>query len=254
MSSRKIALIGVLMILTVGIIFQLVAAKDAEPAGVEGITRGASTTFNGSLYPAANTTAEAGNITSIDLEVIGPTRFWQGFYGEVTGEIVLEDANGNTLYNWSSAEPQGQIYASTSNSISWLDVACMDSANDVTWTTTETKYDIADIDEDGIVDTFVNNDHPTFWIGNNEITGCNTTWTFVNSAVQTERFPMAILEEDAVADVDLYVTWMENRDNGNATDVTGFDGVTHDFQFMVPENGTSNNRVTTTYYFWAAIA
>jgi len=252
MSSRKTALLSVLVIMVVGILFQLAIALETDPAGVETITRGVSTTFNASLYNPANTTAEAGNITQLTLSAIGPTRFWQGYYGEITGEIVLEDANGNTLYNWSDTEPQGQIFASIGNTIDWLNVACLDAADEVTWTQQETLYDMAGDDSDGITETFTQNNHPDFYIGENFISGCNTTWTFVNSLTQTARFPMVILEDDT-NDVAVFATFIENRDNGNSTDVLGFDNVAHDFQFMVPENGTDNNADLTTYSFWATI-
>ena len=61
------------------------------------------------------------------------------------------------------------------------------------------------------------------------------------------------LLEDETNNEAIYGTFIENRDAGNTTDVVGFDGNTHDFQFMVPENGTNNNVVTTTYYFWAVV-
>lgn len=250
MSSRKHTLIGVLIILTTVIVLQLVNGLEALPSGAESVTPGAVTVFNGSFYNPDSTTAEAGNITYLSINSIGPTRFWQGYYGNITAEIVLEDANGYRLYNWSALEPNGEIYASRFSTIDWSNVTCMnDSTTNMTFSIEELFHDIDPVDEDGIVDTFVYNDHPELWIGNRNLNGCNTTWTFVNDESQNARFPMAILESE-VDNASIYVTWLENRDNGNITDVPGFDNLEHDFQFMVPENGTNNNVVPTTYYFW----
>jgi len=253
MSSRKVVLLGLLVLLTVGILFQLAIALETDPTGVQTITRGVSSTFNGSQYTLQNTTAEAGNITQLTLASIGPTRSWQGFYGEISGEIVLEDANGNTMYNWTAAEPTGVIYASVGNTITWGDVACMDDADNVTRASEEALHDMASDDGDGVTETFTNNNHPTIYIGATAITGCNTTWTHVNSAPQSARFAEILLEDDT-NDYGIYATVIENKDNGNSTEIIGFDGATHDFQLMVPENGTDNNQVLTTYYFWAAIS
>lgn len=252
MSSRKITLIGVLILLTISVVFQITTALDTDPAGIRNVTHGDSSTFNGSLYAPDSTEAEAGNITELTLDAIGPTRFWQGYYGEITGEIVLEDGNGNTLYNWSDTEPQGQVFASIGSTITWTDVTCIDGSGDITPAQQETLYDMASDDADGITETFIYSNHPSFYIGENLMTGCNTTWTHVNSETQTERFPMVLLEDDT-NDEAIFATFIENRDDGNHTDPIGFDGVSHDFQFMVPENGTFNNAVTTTYYFWAII-
>jgi len=254
MSSRKFVLIGVLILLTVGVFSQLAKGIEANPSGAVSIANGSSSIFNGALYSAANHYAEAGNITHINISGKGPTKSWQGYYGEVTGTISLEDSNGNELYDWSDTEPQGQIYASTASSgINWDEVKCMNVSGNVNWATEEAKYDIAADDADGITETFTQNNHPNFYIGYRQVTGCNTTWTYISNATQTARYPMILLEDDVGVDATVYATWIENRDDGNSTDVTGFDGSTHDFQFMVPENGSADNRITTAYYFWVAI-
>ncbi|MBU0472053.1 MAG: hypothetical protein KKF89_04550 [Nanoarchaeota archaeon] len=252
MSSRKTALLGVLILLTIGIVFQVATALDVFPTGAEGVTHGASETFNGSQYNPVSTVAEAGNITSIAIDAIGPTRFWQGYYGEITGEIVLEDAVGNTMYNWSSTEPTGQIFATRGNAISWADVVCLADGGAVSIATEQEFYDMESYDMDNINRTFVVEDHPTFYIGEDLMQNCNSTWTFINSLAQTSSFA-EILLEDETSGYAIYSTFIENRNDGNSTDPTGFDGATHDFQLMVPENGTANNADVTQYYFYVNI-
>ena len=55
---------------------------------------------------------QSGNMTSLGINSTKITLRWQGFYGNVTGTITLDDASNNTLYNWQLASPQGEIYAS----------------------------------------------------------------------------------------------------------------------------------------------
>ncbi|MBU0665927.1 MAG: hypothetical protein ABIC91_02590 [Nanoarchaeota archaeon] len=253
MSSRKVLLLGVLILVTIGILLQVVNAADDQPSGVRDITKGASTYFNGSNYNPGSVYAEAGNITEITIDGIGGTKFWQGYYGEITGEIVLEDANGNRMYNWSDAEPQGEIYASRAGAISWANVSCLDNSDDVTWASENVFYDMTNPDSDNMNETFVYDDHPTIYFGDRAVTGCNNTWLFVSDAAQTTRFVEIALEDEETADTSIFGTIIENRDNGAQSDVTGFDGSTHDFQLMVPENGTANNVETTQYYFWVRL-
>src|SRR4030042_6405258 len=61
--------------------------------------------------------AIAGNITSMDVTGFSVTQSWQGYFGNVTGVITLEDNSGNVMYNWSEASPEGEIYASTNDTL-----------------------------------------------------------------------------------------------------------------------------------------
>ncbi len=233
-------------------ILNTVMAVDTDPNAPNNITQIQTETFNASLYPDITVEAEAGNVTELDIYGVSQTIHWQGWYGNISGTITLEDAQGNVLYNWTSAEPQGEIYVARSNTITWNNVACFSDAGTWSYDLEEAQVAITSDDPDGVNETFTTTDHPTFYLGSDTITGCPTAWTYVNSAAQNSRFPMVLLEDDANS-VAIYTTIIENRDDGNSTDVVGFDGVTHDFQIMVPENGTLGNLVTTTYYFWVQI-
>jgi len=61
-----------------------------------------------------------------------------------------------------------------------------------------------------------------------------------------------MLENDT-NNVTVFVTIIENKNDGNTTDPLGFDDAQHDFQIMVPENGTNSNNVVTVYNFWAQL-
>lgn len=233
-------------------LFSIVSAVDTDPNPPNSITQVQTETFNASNYADVTVNAEAGNVTELSIYGVSQTIYWQGWYGNISGTITLEDAQGNVLYNWTTAEPQGEIYVARSNTITWDNVACFSNAGSWTYDLEEAEVGITSVTPDGVNETFTTTDHPTFYLGADAITGCPTTWTFVNSAAQSARFPMALLEDDA-NNVSIYTTIIENRDVGNSTDVVGFDGVAHDFQIMVPENGTSGNLVTTPYYFWVQL-
>ena len=63
-------------------------------------------------------------MTEINIFGYSPTQSWQGYFGNISGTVQLADSGDNVMYNWSLASPQGEIYASTSNSINWANVQC----------------------------------------------------------------------------------------------------------------------------------
>ena len=77
--------------------------------------------INVSRRPTAgsvSTKAEAGNVTELNISATVVTRGWQGYYGNVSGTITLDDGLNNTMYSWALADPEGEVYASRNNSIS----------------------------------------------------------------------------------------------------------------------------------------
>ena len=55
--------------------------------------------------------AYAGNITELNIVGTTITQTWQGFVGNVSGTITLDDSENNTLINWSLGDPEGEVYA-----------------------------------------------------------------------------------------------------------------------------------------------
>jgi len=94
-------------------LFALVSAVEPFGANVVNLT---SSRMNASA--AGNTTAIAGNVTELAISGYSITQSWQGYFGNVTGTIMLADNSDNVMYNWSLASPEGEIYASTNDSIS----------------------------------------------------------------------------------------------------------------------------------------
>jgi hypothetical protein len=68
--------------------------------------------------------SSGGYITEIDIfPILNQTQNWQGFYGNVSGEIALKDSNNKMIYNWSINMTNTTIYATTeSNFVNWTDL------------------------------------------------------------------------------------------------------------------------------------
>ncbi|MBU1199330.1 MAG: hypothetical protein KKF46_03425 [Nanoarchaeota archaeon] len=235
----------------------LVWADADDPQAIESITEGVSTRFNASSIAVPNiSTVTAGNVSQINFTALSVTKAWAGYYGEITGRIVLENIERYVFYNWTSTEPKGEIYAATDNSITWASIKCFNETDTgaINLSSQEAKYGIDSIDVDGIDETFNLTDHIAFQVGTNPIgvDSCPSTYVYGAAGYQTTHFSNVLLTDAATL---VFTTIIENDEIDNNTDVVGFDGVTHDFQLLLAEDGHDGGPedVTTTYYFWAEI-
>jgi len=258
MFSKFIAYATMMMLFVSAFYF---AAAVTVPMGAQTVDEGTESTMNASQYAPDSVNAYAGNISQLTIYGRTQTKHWQGYYGEVTGMIVLDDASNWTLYDWPNNEPKGEIYATiNSTTPSWSTVECFNYSQNYTgennhtvfW---ESYYNMTFNDVDGIDETFNMTTHPELDVGEFTITEntCPSTYTHVSDAFQTSDF-VELLLQDVNGDL-IFTTIIENKDVGDNTDVTGYDGNTHDFQMLVAEDGTSRvggelNQGTTTYYFY----
>ena len=189
--------------------------------------------------------AQAGNVTELNIFGYTTTQSWQGYFGNVTGTIQLADASDNIMYNWSLASPEGEIYATVSNSVDWSGIECFNfTANG---TDLEASFNITPSDVDGVNETFsYNNGHDLFYTNHVEfIEGeCMSTQLFDNTGKGVDDYFEEILLWDG-SDV-VFTTLLEEN-------ALGFDGGSHDFEMIVLEDGHSNDVDITPYYFYVEL-
>jgi len=263
--SRLSAFVTMVMLFVSAIYY--VAAVEV-PMGAQTVTEGFESTINQSNYAPAHVDAYAGNISELTLYGRTQTKHWQGYYGEITGTIVLDDAQNWTLYDWPDNEPQGEIYATINvTTPDWQSIECFNYSATYTGTVNHTKYwedfyNMTFDDVDGIDETFNMTSssspaasHPQFDVGEFTIQAgsCPSTYTHVTDNWQAEDFSEVLLQDQFATLV--FTTIIENKDVGTNADVTGYNDVTHDFQMLVAEDGTSRvagsrNQDITTYYFY----
>jgi len=128
---KKVDLIRLITILFLlaGLSFSLVYAVPLGPTSPQTLATNATSTFNRSNYAPRSVEAEAGNITQIIISGVTQTQTWQGYWGEVTGTITLDDAFNYTMYDWYVAEPQGEIFAASEEVIDWITISCFNYSN-----------------------------------------------------------------------------------------------------------------------------
>ena len=197
--------------------------------------------------------AEAGNVSELHINTSTVTRGWQGYYGNITGTIVLDDALNNSMYSWELLDPEGEIYASNSSTLTWTD-GNMICGNITHIIAKESAYGFNGgfgQDVDGINETFSLTTHPAFTVANNTFAEdeCDfTVSTYVDDVAGNRHFNETMLYSDNEAEV----VWMAIINQGGAD---GFkdDNGNFDFQMLVPEDGHDGDTSTTNYYFWVEI-
>jgi len=233
-------------IFVAGLIIAVLVAGFAlgEPSAPQSLTEISDTTFDASNWGPQSITALAGNITALNIAGLSQTKAWQGYYGNVTGFITLDDALNNTFYNWSVASVQGEVYATRVTSVTWSDVNCTNASN---VTSEETYLGQAATDGDSVSNTFAGTTHPAFSAGTSNIlvNTCPSTNGYVNNATQSTNWSMVMLY-DHTGQAIIYTSLINDT-------TVGFDGGTYDFQLLVGENQKTGNLAATNYYFWVEL-
>jgi hypothetical protein len=226
-------------------------------------------------YPANTKEAEAGNITQITLYGKTATQSWQGYVGNVTGLVVLDDARNYTLYNWTITNPRGEIYATYLSSVDWTtgNVNCWNwtvpSTNYVGlgvlegWDTGKASYSwgstvpgrmgCSDIDIDCVNETFTYpGSHNPFFVG--------------GKGISQDTCPAVSLKNNNDQGVFQEIMLYNNKTSGGANgdgviytsilrdNVVGYDGNQWDFEMLVGQNGHNGSTTTTTYYFYVELS
>ena len=172
------------------------------------------------------------------------------------------------MYNWSVADPEGEIYASTNASVTWTNIQCFNytatgSYSDDTaqrggtslygtnLSTLESNFNINETDVDGVNETFTlfgADTHEAFFVGSLEFTNgeCRSTRVYSNiGAGEDDKFEEVLLYDPDTRSV-VFASLLNS-------DITGFDNKYHDFEMLVLEDGHNSDVTTTDYYFYVEL-
>jgi hypothetical protein len=217
-----------------------VYAVGAQPYGANSVTWENSSRANITGTPQ-QVDAQAGNVTELTINASAITTSWQGFYGNITGKILLADAQGNNFYDWNMSSPSGEVYASRSNAVTWANINC---SNTSLRTAEETALGQLATDPDSITSTYSATNHPAFLVGSSNMTGCYSTKAYATGGVQGTGYWQVLLNDNTNS---VYTTII------NDVPEAGFNGQTWDFQLLVGENGKVGNEAVTPYYFYVEL-
>lgn len=254
MVRRKHLGVGLLLVLVLlmSVSFALAASVPEGPTTLTIESTSRRTAVNS---PTLN--ALAGNVTQLTVAATTVTQTWQGYYGNVTGTITLDDANNNTMYDWALASPEGEIYASqatvtwTSGNVKCFDFDMTDSGYSafVMLSELETSLGLASSDIDGVDETFTEGtNYDSFYVGEYQINvDCPETQTYNGTEEKDTNSFQQVLLYDNTSNQIVYTTIIEE------TEPVGFNDLAWDFQMLVGENGHNGNIATTPYYFYVEL-
>lgn len=260
-----------LTVLCGSVAIMLLAILLAFPYALALSPSGASTTAgtpeSAPADAASSELAFAGNVTEVTISGYTTTQSWQGFFGNVSGTIQLADSSDNIFYNWTLASPEGEVYASTNDTLSWTDITCFnftatgaygaETAGETSLlgknlSQLEAEFNIVSDDVDGLDETFAYtvsaDQHDLFYTANLQFSSgeCLFTLVFDNTGASADTFEEALLWEPTTGSV-VFAAILEEADT------TGFNGGSQDFQMLVLEDGHGTDVSTTTYYFWVEL-
>ena len=207
---------------------------------------------------------------------------WKAYVGNVTGTLALDDASGNTIFQWSLTATSGEVYATRSSAtINWSGINCTWHGESGISRYVDSNRTIEEIEnfvmnhsnkEDNITATFSRANHSQLVIGAITIAknACFAVQTFqkcssgstgcaqVFSDSDNANFTQVILYDGTNNSVDksaksftgnlVYTTKIQN-------DIQGFvPGSVFDFQMILPENGAPGYASSTAYYFYVELS
>jgi hypothetical protein len=239
---------GVLEIAVVFLVAVSIAAiAYAQPNGAENVNIIKSERMQPKA--GASVPAQAGNVTELNINATSVTKSWQGYFGNVTGTLTLDNADNLSMYQWDLASPQGEVYASPAQISDWSTVKCFNytaHSPELNLTEIESSLNMDANDVDGVNETFDTSFTGSFYVGATLIDstdGCHAVYTFVNDQPQSSSFVEVLLTD--TTDI-IYTAILEQ-------DFVGFDQRPHDFQMIVGEDGHNGDTTTTPYYFYVEL-
>jgi hypothetical protein len=155
----------------------------------------------------------------------------------------LQDTIGNIFFNWSDALPEGEIFATRTDSVNFYSVSCITPEQ---ITQEESYLGQQSDDVDSVTNTFNEQNHPMFYLGGKKFENdtCISTNIYDDSGKDTQHFYELLL-----SDFDSNIIYTAIVDNN----VNGFDNRTHDFEMIVGDNGHDGITSPTLYYFYVEL-
>ena len=248
MKSKKLLLtISALLIIMVPLIY---ASVPYGPTSVDTVSAQRRTNFGSG---SQTVTAEAGNMTEITITTSTLSRRWQGYYGNITGAITLDNGDNWTLFSWDQlASPEGEIYASNGTISDWTQVLCMNLSKNLSGynckgqgeeclniTEIETFFGMDSLDPDGVDETF-NSTISSIMVGAKTLTNCPMVSLYVNSSSESGVWNETLLTLNDSSTI-IFAGIVES---GNG----GFNNKSNDFQMIVGDNGDSPEATTYNFY------
>lgn len=268
-SNKALKIIMLLFVIFISLII-FVSISSALPTGPTVTVYGnsskataAGTKINSSVN---GTISPGGFIFTTALNSLQQNTRWKAYVGNVTGTLTLDDAQDNTIFQWSLSTVTGEVYATrASGTINWSGINCTWRGERVPFynesnRTVEETENLAlshTNKDDNITTTFRYANHSQIVVGSIIIpkNTCFALNTWQNDRAQVfadsnnANFTQVILYDgtNTTNGNIVYETKIENDMTGYRSDST------YDFQILLPENGANGFSSSTAYYFYVEL-
>ncbi len=168
---------------------------------------------------------EAGNVTTMNISANVSTMKWAGYYGNVSGTIVLSNSSyAVRMYSWNWNGGSGEVCISTDNSPTWS------SLQDTTAGTVDTVWSFTTTDADSATNTYSG----------------TTAW---NIAGQSGNAPSVTLINPNIA---TYVV-ADSAAPASTNDLLFCSNINSNSQYAIMAPAATGGS-TTTYYFYVELS
>ncbi len=211
---------GKLAILMIAVFVLSFSMAVAAPSGAS-TTTGASTT--GSATSSTQVSATGGNITYVNVSSNVITGRWAGFYGNVSGNLLLADASANNFYQWTVGSMDGAVVYAANTTISDWTLSALDNAHAPSWV------------NGSVTDSFTNTFSATEEFNSSSLTVASTPYvtTYNSTGVAGNLKTYALYATNDDANV-----WAGKV----VDDANAFNGDSVDYQILLPaQTGTTYN-------------
>src|SRR3989344_4000646 len=150
--SGLAALIVLVLLLSSIILYENIVNADPEGATVTYV----SNTTKNSTTPGSRNDSK-GTITTILLSTTQQNIKWKAYVGNVSGTLVLRDADDYSIYEWAAGgSPDGEVYITRNSTVTWSTIQC---ANDTSITDEQNTLGHSATASDNINNTFLTRVH-----------------------------------------------------------------------------------------------
>jgi hypothetical protein len=232
--------IGLLMIIGMSGVY---AATPNGPISITHVSNSTSATVGTGTLRSGD---DGGYITTVTLDALQQNFGWKAYVGNITGKLTLDNAGGDTIYDWTLASVNANVYIARVDNVQWASLSCADRTVIGTEDGVVGKQPTRD---ESIIKTFIETVHKQFTVAGITIgqSTCPAISTFTSDTPQVAGIAnlyQEILLNDSAGNL-IYTTKAETGGD------TGYDGNTYDFQAIVADDETP---VTiTNYYFYVEI-
>jgi hypothetical protein len=238
---KKNNLIWILVLITVTLVIKVYAVPVGPTVSLQS---------NSSMAGSSGTIVNhsGGYIYTVNLQGDQQNDKWKAYVGNITGNLVLRDSDGYSIYDWTTTTTvSGEVYATrNATTPSWSLINCSNSSHLIN---ENIAINHTTNPEDNITATFnstyVYNSSQKLTIGTIDIyANCSGTNLYVNSSNPSDDSWREVLLWDNNSVIYTSIISQDSQAYAN--------GTYYDFQMILPENPSS--LIQTAYYFYIELS